>query len=126
MEGWAYRKPVFFLPPASGTQYLQMAEYRRRGVAACGLHLADLFPPLLCSPADGRSFVRAIFAQLAALAGDVTAQQVIADRLAEWFADPATWPRLVTAGTRYLDSLGGNGLDDCVRLILDLVRERDA
>ena len=124
LEGWAYRVPTVFLPPSNSSQYVQLDEYVEHGVAAARAHLRDLLPPVELRDRPLREIMVEFLSLLAEFERrpDLTARAV--REVSSHLADRAGWPDLVAVGDRYLDSLGGPGLDAAVAAVEHLLTTR--
>jgi hypothetical protein len=114
LEGWAYGVPTAFLPPSNSSQYVQLDEYRARGVATASVHLRDMLPPLELRDRSLRDIMPEFLGQLRAFEHQHSLVNKTVERISGYLSDRARWPALVAEGKRYLAALGGAGTQAAV------------
>lgn len=124
LEGWAYGVPTLFLPPSNSSQYVQLDEYRARGVAAASVHLRDMLPALELRDRPLRESMSEFLAQLQEFEREPPLVTAAVDRVSACLNDRRRWPALVAAGNRYLAALGGAGTQPAVAEIERLLSSK--
>lgn len=126
LEAWSADIPTIFLPPSNSSQYVQLDEYRRLGIAAASIHLRDHLPGLDLMRLPLRDRSTRFLEQLSRLEGDPDLRQAWGKQLGAMLNDATAWPQLVSDGHAFIDMLGRTGLRDCVAAIEALLRRKGA
>lgn len=121
LEGWAAGVPTLFLPPSNSSQYVQLDEFRRRGVGDLSVHLRDFLPPLDLRSAPLRERSDRFIGQLRDFERTPMIRTEVAARLNDLLTHPEAWMPAVQRGHAYLDELGRDGLERCVAAICALL-----
>jgi hypothetical protein len=124
LDAWSYGVATLFLPPSNSSQYVQLDEYRRRGVAPASVHLRDYFPALdlMALPLRERSTV--FMRQLKQFENRPRVLQRAAAELNRMLADRSAWDGLRAWGQAYVAGLGSAGLEESVSAIERLLERR--
>lgn len=114
--------PVIFLPPSNDSQYLQLDELRKLGLAQASVHLNDFLPKLNLLHLPGVESTRLVMEQLRMLENSPDTRTKIGSRLNELVQSRDVWSKKsVTKASAYIDSLGGNGAQLAVEEIKKLI-----
>ncbi|MET7715607.1 hypothetical protein [Streptomyces sp. NPDC005407] len=124
LEAWSAGIPTLFLPPSNSSQYVQLDEYRRQGVAAASIHLRDHLPGLDLMRLPLRDRSARFLEQLGGFEHDPDLRRSWGKQLEAMLNDTSTWPQLVSDAHAFVERLGRNGLDDCVEAIEALLRRK--
>ncbi|MGW1053487.1 hypothetical protein [Streptomyces sp. NPDC002521] len=124
LEAWSVGIPTLFLPPSNSSQYVQLDEYRRQGVAAASIHLRDHLPGLDLMRFPLRDRSARFLEQLAGFEVDPDLRRSWGRQLEAMLNDSGSWPQLVSDAHAFIERLGRNGLDDCVEAIEALLRRK--
>ncbi|WP_411129786.1 hypothetical protein [Streptomyces sp. x-19] len=124
LEAWSAGIPTLFLPPSNSSQYVQLDEYRRQGVAAASIHLRDHLPGLDLMQLPLRERSARFLEQLGGFEEDSDIRRSWRKQLEAMLNDTRTWPQLVSDAHAFIDQLGRNGLEDCVEAIEALLRRK--
>ncbi|MEV6950184.1 hypothetical protein AB0N07_51680, partial [Streptomyces sp. NPDC051172] len=126
LEAWSAGIPTLFLPPSNSSQYVQLDEYRRLGIAAASIHLRDHLPGMDLMRLPLRDRTARFLEQLGRFEGDPELRQSWGTQLQALLNDTTAWPQLVSDGHAFIDMLGRTGLHDCVEAIEALLRRKGA
>ncbi|WP_406260296.1 hypothetical protein OIA45_19410 [Streptomyces chartreusis] len=126
LEAWSAGIPTLFLPPSNSSQYVQLDEYRRLGIAAASIHLRDHLPGMDLMRLPLRDRTARFLEQLSRFEGDPDLRQSWGKQLQALLNDTTIWPQLVRDGQAFIDMLGRTGLHDCVAAIEALLRRKGA
>jgi hypothetical protein len=124
LEAWSAGIPTLFLPPSNSSQYVQLDEYRRQGVAAVSIHLRDHLPGLDLMRLPLRDRSARFLEQLGGFEDDPDLRRSWGKQLETMLNDRSTWPQLVSDAHAFIERLGRNGLDDCVEAIEALLQRK--
>ena len=64
LEGFVYNVPIIFLPPQNNSQYLQLDEFRKLGIASKSIHLKDFFPDISDKLNESKEAVELVIKQV--------------------------------------------------------------
>lgn len=114
--------PVIFLPPSNDSQYIQLDDLRDLGLAKASVSLSDFLPKLNLLHLPGEESTRQVMEQLRTLEKSPEVREQIGAKLDELVQTRDSWStETVSKGKKYIDSLGGNGVDLVVEKILELL-----
>jgi hypothetical protein len=124
LEAWTHGVPTVFLPPSNSSQYVQLDEFRQQGVAGASIHLRDYLPGLDLMSLTLRQRSQTFLGQLREFELSPALHDRVGVRLTDMLSNARAFGAMVSAGTRYIDSLGGNGLSACLAAIENLIARR--
>jgi hypothetical protein len=115
--------PVIFLPGSNDSQYLQINDLRKLGLAPASVGLNDFLPKLDLLHLPGSESTRLVMEQLRLLERSTETQVQIGSRLNELVRTRDVWSKdSVVKGKAYIDSLGGNGARQAAEKIETLLQ----
>ena len=117
--------PTIFLPASNNSQYLQLEEFRRLGLATASVHLADFMPKLnLKGIPIGRS-TQEMLQQLREFESLSEVQVKVGTKINELVKDRKKWSAVsIRKGREFIASLGGNGAETSAHRILQLLTDK--
>lgn len=124
LEAWSYAVPTLFLPPSNSSQYVQLDEYRRCGVAPASIHLRDYYPALDLMALPLREQSAVFMRQLRRFENDPGVLRRTAAGINRMLNDRGTWDGLRVRGQAYVAGLGPAGLQRSVSAIECLLGKR--
>lgn len=102
--------PTIFLPASNNSQYLQLEEFRERGLALASVHMADFIPRLNLQAIPISESTKKVLLQLRELEHSAKLQDAVGANIDSLVRDRLTWSVEFTSnGKTFIDSLGGNG-----------------
>ncbi|WP_172387258.1 hypothetical protein [Streptomyces sp. MNP-20] len=125
LEAWSAGVPTLFLPPSNSSQYVQLDEYRSRGVAAASIHLRDHLPGLDLMRLPLRDRSMRFLEQLREFEKDSELRRVWTKQLEAMLNNTSSWPQLVSDANEFIEELGRNGLEDSIKAIEALLRRKE-
>jgi len=117
-----FETPSIFLPPSNNSQYLQIDEFRKLGLAIASVHLDNFLPRLELRGKDPHKTIKEVLNQLRQIDKSTEQKQNIGKAIQELVSTRHQWSRKSTnVGREFLDSLGGNGIEDVVDKIEEII-----
>lgn len=120
LEAIAYEKPIFFLPPYNSSAYVELDEFRAKGIATMSnsIHFADYFPHSDFAGRDLREIMKDFLNELFKFERDEEILKDCADRINKYLNLSQIEKELQKTKQReFMISLGANGLDQAVEVI---------
>jgi len=124
LEAIAYGKPIFFLPPYNSSAYVELDEFRAKGLAEKGnsIHFSDYFSPKDLSGRDLRVIMKEFLDELKIFETTESILDDCAKRIDKYLNQPVREKnKQRKKQSEFLNSLGENGLTETVALINKLV-----
>lgn len=117
--------PTIFLPPSNDSQYLQLDEFEDKGLAPASAHLAKFMPPLNLKGIPPKQSIKEVLRQLQELGESPEIQSNIGFVISDLIMKRKRWsPTFINNGKKFIDSLGGNGLQPTVDKINELLKNK--
>lgn len=114
--------PAIFLPPSNNSQYLQLNEFRKLGLAPASVHLSDFLPKLELRGKSSQETTKLVLHQLRELEQSPEIQTGVGIRICELVKNRQTWSSaFINNGRNFIDSLGGNGVQAVTDKITQLL-----
>jgi len=102
--------PTIFLPASNNSQYLQLEEFRERGLAPASIHMSDFMPRLDLHKIPITESTQKVLSQLHELEHSPELQTSIGNKINGLVCKRAKWStEFITNGRKFIDSVGGNG-----------------
>lgn len=102
--------PTIFLPASNNSQYLQLEEFRERGLAPASIHMSDFMPRLDLHKIPIIESTQGVLSQLRELEHSPELQASIGNKIDELVREQIKWStEFITNGRKFIDSVGGNG-----------------
>jgi hypothetical protein len=117
--------PTIFLPPSNNSQYLQLEEFRRLGLATASVHLADFMPGLNLKGMPIRKSTQKMLQQLREFELSPEVQVKVGTKINELVKDRKKWStEFIKKGKEFIASLGGNGVEASASRIVQLLKDK--
>ena len=123
----SHERPMFFLPPYNSSAYVELDEFRARGIAdkENSIHFADYFSYRDFVGRDLRKIMAEFLEELRKFESSPEILEDCAKRINDYLALPQAFKEeQVTRQKQFLNDLGGNGLDETVQLINDFLKNK--
>lgn len=118
--------PTIFLPASNNSQYLQLEEFHRLGLAMASVHLADLMPRLNLKGIPLHRSTQEMLQQLREFELSPEVQVKVGIKINELVKDRKKWSAECNRrGKKFITSLGGNGAPIAVDKITQLLATND-
>lgn len=120
LEAIAYKKPIFFLPPYNSSAYVELDEFRARGIATKinSIHFADYFQHKNLAGRNLRVIMKEFLKELQRFENS---QEILADsakRINSYLHLPQKEKnKQLIKQDEFLNKLGENGLDETIAII---------
>ncbi|MEK7558671.1 MAG: hypothetical protein AAB521_00020 [Patescibacteria group bacterium] len=102
--------PTIFLPASNNSQYLQLKEFRERGLAPASVHMSDFMTRLHLEKISIMESTKPVLAQLRQLEHSSKLQAGVGTAIDKLVYKRRGWStKFVINGQKFIDSLGGNG-----------------
>jgi len=117
--------PTIFLPASNNSQYLQLEEFRRLGLATASVHLADFMSKLNLKGMPIRKSTQVMLQQLREFELSPEVQIKVGTKINELVKDRKKWSgNFVRKGNDFITSLGGNGVEVAANSITQLLKDK--
>jgi hypothetical protein len=117
--------PTIFIPASNDSQYLQLEQLRDLGLAPASVGLEDFMPRLNLLHIPVQESTRLMLLQLRELEKSPDIQLKIGKRINELVKNRDLWSKgSVDSGKRFIDTLGGNGVQSAADHIIRLLNLR--
>lgn len=120
LEAIAYNKPIFFLPPYNSSAYVELDEFREKGIAtkANSIHFCDYFPYRSLAGRNLRVIMKEFLGELRRFENSPEILADCAKRIQSYLRRPqADKDRQIIRQKHFISMLGGNGLNETVNII---------
>lgn len=105
-----YGIPTIFLPASNNSQYLQLEEFRKLGLAPASVHMSDFLPRLKLRDFLIEKSTKEVLRQIRELEYSTKLQSKVGNSVNSLVRNRKKWsPEFITEGKKFIDSLGGNG-----------------
>lgn len=102
--------PTIFLPPSNNSQYLQLDQFLKQGLAPAHAHLSDFMPRLELHGIPLRDSTQMVLKQLKEFEQSPEVQARVGARINKLVEDRKKWSsEFISKGRKFIDSLGSNG-----------------
>lgn len=102
--------PTIFLPASNNSQYLQLEEFRERGLAPASVHMPDFMERLELEKISIMESTKIVLSQLRGLEHSSILQAGVGAKINKLVHERRKWStEFATKGRKFIDSLGGNG-----------------
>lgn len=117
--------PTIFLPASNNSQYLQLEQFRKLGLATASVHLADFMPKLNLKVMPIRRSTQEMLRQLREFEFLPDVQVKVGTKLNELVKNRRKWSaESIKKGKKFIASLGGNGVQAVTDKIAELLATR--
>lgn len=117
--------PVLFLPSSNNSHYILLDELRERGLAPASVDLSDYMNKLNLRDKEETKSIAEVMKQLRELEKSEDIQKDIGKRINEFLQNRIKWAgNSVTAGKKFMTSLGGNGAKTVADKIEQMIEEK--
>ncbi len=120
LEAIAYNKSVMYLPPSNSSQYVQLDEFRKIGLAdkQNSIHFADYYPYKNLAGKDLRKIMDIFLKELKIYEHDNDALDNTAKRINQFIhSSQKSRNEQIKVEKKFMKSLGDNGLNQSVKII---------
>lgn len=124
----AHERPFFMLPPYNSSAYMELDEFRRKGIATKGnsIHFADYFPHRDLSGRNLREIMKEFLEELRVFESSPKILDDCAKRINAYLKLPKSTKALqIPKQRKYLKSYGKNGLTETIKLINEFVKKQE-
>jgi len=119
---FASKTPTIFLPPSNNSQYLQLDEFRKYGLAPASVHLSDFMTKLDLRGMPLRDSTKEVLKQLSEFEQSQLIQTQVGTSINNLMLTRKKWSdEFISNSSKFLDSLGGNGTPATVKSINQLL-----
>ena len=116
------RTPTIFLPASNNSQFFQIEEFRKRGLAPASVHLADFMPKLKLNGLHALKSMKAVLFQLREFENSPNIRLQVGKRINRLITNQSTWEnKFVVNGKKFIDYQGGNGTQAAVKKITNFL-----
>ena len=120
-----YDTPTIFLPASNNSQYLQLQEFRERGLASASVSMSDFMEKLNLKTIPISESTKIVLGQLRNLEDSSGLQVKIGKAINKLVNTRKEWlVESVTKGRKFIDSLGGNGAQAAADKITQLLNTK--
>ncbi len=117
------KTPVLFLPASNNSQYLQLEEYRKEGLAKASVSLSDFIGKLDFSNKREAEANEMVINQISSIRNNTFVKKAIGDKIDKLLKDRNRWAQnAVNVGSNYIYKRGANGAIQALRAIESLMR----
>lgn len=110
--------PTVFLPPSNNSQYLQLNQFIKKGLAPAHAHLSDFMPFLKLAGVPLKKSTKIVLDQLKEFEQSPQLQDKVGHRLNTLLTNRDNWAnKFIIKSRKFIDSLGGNGAYDAAEKI---------
>ncbi len=114
--------PTIFLPASNNSQYLQLEEFRERGLAPASVHMSDFMERLDLKKISIMESTKTVLHQLRELEYSSKLQASVGAEIDKLVHKRKEWStEFATKGRKFIDSLGGNGAQASTDKITELL-----
>jgi hypothetical protein len=120
LEAIAYNKPIFFLPPYNSSAYVELDEFRERGIATKenSIHFSDYFPHRSLAGRDLRVIMKEFLTELRRFENSSEILEDCAKRINDYLHMPEQEKnKQIKSEKDFLDGLGESGLETTLQAI---------
>ncbi|MDP2637583.1 MAG: hypothetical protein Q8P26_00785 [Candidatus Levybacteria bacterium] len=120
----AHERPMFFLPPYNSSAYVELEEFRRRGVAnrENSIHFTDYFPYRSLGGRNLRLIMKEFLSELKKIENSPEILDDCARRINKYLkSSRKTKQKQIARQKKFLSLLGGNGLEKTINIINDFI-----
>lgn len=104
------KTPTIFLPASNNSQYLQLNEFRERGLAPASVHMSDFLEKLDLEKISIMKSTKLVLAQLGQLEHSLKLQTSLGKAIDILVRKRKGWStEFIANGKKFIESLGGNG-----------------
>jgi hypothetical protein len=124
LEAFSYRIPTIFLPPSNSSQYVQLDDFINRGAATMSVHFTDYYPRLNFEGKNLGEMLQIFLEQLHIFEKDGIVQSDVAKKVNNFIHSKELYDTQIVAQEKFIDMLGGNGTEKCLKIISDFIENR--
>ena len=107
---------------SNNSQYVQLDKYRDLDLAPASVHLSDYMKKLEIDGIPPHESIQQVMEQLSEFADASDVKKKVGDKINELVQKRLEWSKLsVKNGEKFIDSLGGNGIEEAVKYIEELI-----
>lgn len=120
LEAIAYEKPIFFLPPYNSSAYVELDEFREKGVATKtnSIHFADYYPCRNFAGRNLREIMKEFLGELRQFENSSEILEDCAKRINDYLHMPEQKKnKQIKSEKDFLDGLGESGLEATLQVI---------
>ncbi|PIP61396.1 hypothetical protein COW99_04325 [Candidatus Roizmanbacteria bacterium CG22_combo_CG10-13_8_21_14_all_38_20] len=120
LEAIAYEKPIFFLPPYNSSAYVELDEFREKGIATLSnsIHFSDYFQHKQLAGRDLKKIMKEFLEELRKFENSSEILNDCAKRINKYIQLPESIKKhQISVGKKFISQLGNNGLDHTVEII---------
>jgi len=117
--------PTIFLPASNNSQYLQLEEFRKRGLAPASVHLSDFMPRLKLNKLEAVKSMRAVLKQLREFEKSSNIMDQVGKNINDLIVNQLSWENeFVVNGKKFIEYQGGNGAQTAFKIITNFINSK--
>ena len=124
LESFKNSVPTIFLPPSNSSQYMQLDNFSREGIALMSIHLADYYPRLEYMSKSLEERMKIFLDQLHIFETDKASHSDIAKRINNFIRNDKLHIKQITAQNKFMSSLKPNGTKLCIEIISKFIQQK--